>query len=69
MRNPLSAIMQSADGILSSYTADATIPTSSHTWSSFLENTLDAAQTIAQCAQHMRHIVVIIHAGSDLELV
>jgi signal transduction histidine kinase len=45
MRNPLSAIMQSADGILASYTSDVSNPFASHAWSTFLEQTLDAAQT------------------------
>jgi PAS domain-containing protein len=67
MRNPLSAIMQSADGILASYTADVRNPIPSHAWSAFLEQTLDAAQTIAQCAQHMRHIVDDILTISKLD--
>jgi PAS domain-containing protein len=67
MRNPLSAIMQSADGILASYTSDVSSPLSSHAWSAFLEQTLDAAQTIAQCAQHMRHIVDDILTISKLD--
>jgi PAS domain-containing protein len=67
MRNPLSAIMQSADGILASYTSDVSSPLSSHAWSTFLEQTLDAAQTIAQCAQHMRHIVDDILTISKLD--
>jgi PAS domain-containing protein len=56
MRNPLSAIMQSADGILSSYAPEGDTSISPHSWNSFLEQTLDAAQTIVQCAQHMRHV-------------
>lgn len=67
MRNPLSAIMQSADGILSAYTADAQDPPTQNAWSNFLEQTLDAAQTIAQCAQHMRHIVDDILTISKLD--
>ncbi|KAF2832545.1 putative histidine kinase HHK11p [Ophiobolus disseminans] len=67
MRNPLSAILQSADGILSSYTPDLVIPPSPYAWSNFLEQTLDGAQTIAQCAQHMRHIVDDILTISKLD--
>jgi signal transduction histidine kinase len=67
MRNPLSAIMQSADGILASYAAEANVPPSPYAWSVFLEQTLDAAQTIAQCAQHMRHIVDDILTISKLD--
>lgn len=67
MRNPLSAIMQSADGILAAYTFDTHSPPSPFTWSSFLEQTIDAAQTIAQCTQHMRHIVDDILTISKLD--
>jgi signal transduction histidine kinase len=57
MRNPLSAIMQCADGILDLYTAEIGAPSSLGACSAFLEHALDAAQTISQCAMHMRHIV------------
>jgi signal transduction histidine kinase/DNA-binding response OmpR family regulator len=67
MRNPLSAIMQSADGILTAYTFDSHSPPSPFAWSSFLEQTIDAAQTIAQCTQHMRHIVDDILTISKLD--
>lgn len=67
MRNPLSAIMQSADGILNAYASDAHVPPSQNAWAAFLEQTLDAAQTIAQCAQHMRHIVDDILTISKLD--
>ncbi|KAH7093593.1 putative histidine kinase HHK11p [Paraphoma chrysanthemicola] len=67
MRNPLSAIMQSADGILSSYAPEGDTQRSQHSWASFLDQTLDAAQTIAQCAQHMRHIVDDILTISKLD--
>jgi PAS domain-containing protein len=67
MRNPLSAIMQSADGILASYTSEGSVLSSPNTWSAFVEHTLDAAQTIAQCAQHMRHIVDDILTISKLD--
>jgi signal transduction histidine kinase len=67
MRNPLSAIMQCADGILTAYTPHERQPLSPGIWSVFLEQTLDAAQTIAQCAQHMRHIVDDILTISKLD--
>jgi K+-sensing histidine kinase KdpD len=67
MRNPLSAIMQCADGILDSYTAEISVPPSPGPWSTFLEQTLDAAQTISQCAMHMRHIVDDILTISKLD--
>jgi PAS domain-containing protein len=55
MRNPLSAIMQCADGILESCSLpDGASKRSNLTeHESLLEQTLDAALTIAQCAQHM----------------
>jgi PAS domain-containing protein len=66
MRNPLSAIMQCADGILTSYcpTEDELPPT---TYSSLLDQALDAAQTIAQCSQHMKRIVDDILTISKLD--
>ncbi|KAF1941111.1 hypothetical protein EJ02DRAFT_348488 [Clathrospora elynae] len=67
MRNPLSAILQCADGILSSYSHDDDQPPTPGGWHNFLESTLDAAQTIAQCAQHMRHIVDDILTISKLD--
>ncbi|KAJ4373075.1 hypothetical protein N0V83_003366 [Neocucurbitaria cava] len=68
MRNPLSAILQCADGILSSYSSeDDRKPPTPRLWSAFLEQTMDAAQTIAQCAQHMRHIVDDILTISKLD--
>ncbi|KAF2634409.1 hypothetical protein P280DRAFT_463610 [Massarina eburnea CBS 473.64] len=69
MRNPLSAIMQCADGIVTSYPSvdnEFTIP-SPTTYASLLEQTLDAAQTIAQCAQHMKRIVDDILTISKLD--
>ena len=57
MRNPLSCILQCADGILCSYSPSDSQPPTPIAWSNFMEQTLDAAQTIVQCAQHMRHIV------------
>ncbi|KAJ4337071.1 hypothetical protein N0V87_004924 [Didymella glomerata] len=67
MRNPLSAIMQCADGILSSYSFSDGNPPSPTTYFHLLDQTLDSAQTIAQCAQHMRHIVDDILTISKLD--
>lgn len=68
MRNPLSAILQCADGIVSSqWLVEQKMLPTSHPWSNFLEQTMDAAQTIAQCAQHMRHIVDDILTISKLD--
>lgn len=67
MRNPLSAIMQCADGILSSYSFNDGNPPSPRTYFELLDQTLDSAQTIAQCAQHMRHIVDDILTISKLD--
>ncbi|KAF1931150.1 putative histidine kinase HHK11p [Didymella exigua CBS 183.55] len=67
MRNPLSAIMQCADGILSSYSFSDGNPPSPATYFDLLDQTLDSAQTIAQCAQHMRHIVDDILTISKLD--
>ncbi|KAF2654672.1 putative histidine kinase HHK11p, partial [Lophiostoma macrostomum CBS 122681] len=69
MRNPLSAIMQCADGILTSYypaEGELHVP-SPTTYSDLLDQTLDAAQTIAQCTQHMKRIVDDILTISKLD--
>ena len=69
MRNPLSAIMQCADGILTSYPGtdgDFPIP-SPVTYGALLDQTMDAAQTIAQCAEHMKRIVDDILTISKLD--
>ncbi|KAF2106844.1 hypothetical protein BDV96DRAFT_507316 [Lophiotrema nucula] len=69
MRNPLSAIMQCADGIISSYaTPDGHIEVPSPiSYSNLLEQTIDAAQTISQCALHMKRIVDDILTISKLD--
>ncbi|KAF2707813.1 hypothetical protein K504DRAFT_410476 [Pleomassaria siparia CBS 279.74] len=69
MRNPLSAIMQCADGILSSYcTPDGVCDMSSAaSYTTLLEQTLDAAQTISGCAQHMKRIVDDVLTISKLD--
>jgi signal transduction histidine kinase len=70
MRNPLSAIMQCADSITSSYPQEDRQARQNITpdeWSSFIESTLDAAQTIGVCASHMKHIVDDILTISKLD--
>jgi signal transduction histidine kinase/CheY-like chemotaxis protein len=69
MRNPLSAIMQCADGILSSCPrSDNNYPVPSPTtYANLLDQTLDAAQTILGCSQHMKRIVDDILTISKLD--
>ncbi len=58
MRNPLSAIMLSADGIANSiieFRAPRDDPTAAYR--ELLESNLDAAQTIVLCAQHQKRII------------
>ncbi|KAF2502660.1 hypothetical protein BU16DRAFT_16651 [Lophium mytilinum] len=69
MRNPLSAVMQCADGIITSYsgakrTSSSDPPTA---YSGLIDTGLDAAQTIIQCAQHMKRIVDDILTISKLD--
>jgi signal transduction histidine kinase len=70
MRNPLSAIMQCADSITSSYPQEDHQGRQNITpdeWTAFVEATLDAAQTIGVCASHMKHIVDDILTISKLD--
>jgi len=70
MRNPLSAIMQCADSITSSYPQEdyqERQNTTPNEWTDFIESTLDAAQTIGVCASHMKHIVDDILTISKLD--
>ncbi|KAI4632109.1 uncharacterized protein J4E87_001580 [Alternaria ethzedia] len=70
MRNPLSAIMQCADSITSSYPQEdyqERQNTTPNEWTAFIESTLDAAQTIGVCASHMKHIVDDILTISKLD--
>ena len=68
MRNPLSAILQCADEIsttLSQYRANGSSP--SRSVDDLMENSIDAAQTIALCAQHQKRIVDDILTLSKLD--
>ncbi|CAD0110911.1 unnamed protein product [Aureobasidium uvarum] len=70
MRNPLSAILQSADGILTTLENNNRlgISTGSTTFSGdVLETVLDSAQTIILCAQHQGRIVDDILTLSKLD--
>ncbi|KAF2086949.1 hypothetical protein K490DRAFT_43180 [Saccharata proteae CBS 121410] len=68
MRNPLSAIIQCADGIITSHNAhvdsDADMASVYH---KLLESGVDAAQTIVQCSQHMKCIVDDVLTMSKLD--
>ncbi|KAL2062733.1 hypothetical protein VTL71DRAFT_5805 [Oculimacula yallundae] len=58
MRNPLSAIMLSADGIANSIAEFRSLKdTPAPSYRELLENNLDAAQTIVLCAQHQKRII------------
>jgi PAS domain-containing protein len=59
MRNPLSAIMISADDIINSLQSLETVaPHTELQLDEILKNCIDAAQVIAECAQHQKRIVV-----------
>ena len=68
MRNPLSAILQSADDIATSLTTfsneNSALPTPI---SEMFENSIDCAQTITLCAQHQKRIVDDILTLSKLD--
>ena len=56
MRNPLSAILQCADGIVDSLT-DFLSDGHPSMSNELIESNLDAAQTIVLCAQHQKRII------------
>ncbi|KAF2101968.1 hypothetical protein NA57DRAFT_33761, partial [Rhizodiscina lignyota] len=69
MRNPLTAIIQCADDIIRSYnnllgSSEGNAVTVTY---DLLETSLDAAQTIIQCAQHQKRIVDDILTMSKLD--
>lgn len=68
MRNPLSAILQCADEVTTSLT-DYRIhnPSADQIISDLMDNSIDAAQTIALCAQHQKRIVDDILTLSKLD--
>ncbi len=68
MRNPLSAILQCADEITTSLTDyQARNPSSDQPISDLMDNSVDAAQTIALCAQHQKRIVDDVLTLSKLD--
>ncbi|OCL07939.1 hypothetical protein AOQ84DRAFT_294130 [Glonium stellatum] len=71
MRNPLSAIIQSADGILSAFDADQmgsiAFPNQSLAPDHIRAAVVDAAQTIVLCSQHQKRIVDDILTLSKLD--
>ena len=68
MRNPLSAILQSADDITTSLTRFNTVNGSlPKPIAELFENSIDCAQTITLCAQHQKRIVDDILTLSKLD--
>jgi len=70
MRNPLSAIMQSADGILSSLSEMQVTPASGENQGQHaptMDSMVEMAQTIIFCAQHQNRIVNDILTLSKLD--
>lgn len=68
MRNPLSAILQSADSIVSTLSGDAPILNEQIVLSAAIaEDLIDAAQTIILCGQHQKRIVDDILTLSKLD--
>lgn len=66
MRNPLSAILQCADEIVTSLSDAKNLKNSQEFWPLFNDN-VDAAQTIALCAQHQKRIVDDVLTLSKLD--
>lgn len=69
MRNPLSAILQCSDEIVQSLTSAKANENEQHAGidMNLLEETIDAAQTIALCAQHQKRIVDDVLTMSKLD--
>jgi PAS domain S-box-containing protein len=67
MRNPLSAILQCADDILSSLSEYSMTCASSLPLRTVVESCIDAAQTISLCVQHQKSIVDDILTISKLD--
>jgi len=69
MRNPLSAILQSADGILTSMeeSGASTIGNGAKVTPNSMDSIVDAAQTIILCAQHQKRIVDDVLTFSKLD--
>jgi signal transduction histidine kinase len=67
MRNPLSAIIQCADSIISTHKAFGSSTDYHKIYQSILETTIDAAETIVQCSKHMKTIVDDVLTMSKLD--
>ena len=67
MRNPLSAIVQCADGIITSHAAYLSLHTLPPGLHELLDSARESADTIAQCAQHQTRIVDDILTMSKLD--
>ncbi|ETN42893.1 uncharacterized protein HMPREF1541_02051 [Cyphellophora europaea CBS 101466] len=67
MRNPLSAILQSADSITGSLTEMMASGNLAHEQRELLDMTIDSAQTITLCAQHQKRIVDDVLTLSKLD--
>jgi signal transduction histidine kinase/CheY-like chemotaxis protein len=67
MRNPLSAILQCADEISGSLTEFKNNPNGKDIPTNLLESNIDAAQTIALCANHQTRIVSDVLTLSKLD--
>ncbi|KAL6160096.1 hypothetical protein ACJQWK_09571 [Exserohilum turcicum] len=67
MRNPLSAIVQCADSIISTHRSFGESSDYQKVYQSILETTIDAAETIVQCSKHMKTIVDDVLTISKLD--
>ncbi|EUC38034.1 hypothetical protein COCCADRAFT_83786 [Bipolaris zeicola 26-R-13] len=67
MRNPLSAIVQCADSIISTHRAFGESPDYQKVYRNISETTIDAAETIVQCSKHMKTIVDDVLTISKLD--
>ncbi|KAF2664424.1 aerobic respiration control sensor protein-like protein arcB [Microthyrium microscopicum] len=67
MRNPLSAIVQCADGILSSHKEHLKSSDPSGLPQSTIHTAIESAETIVQCSQHMKCIVDDVLTMSKLD--
>ncbi|KAH6866299.1 hypothetical protein BKA58DRAFT_387752 [Alternaria rosae] len=67
MRNPLSAIVQCADSIISAHKSFGKSTDYQKVYQTILETTIDAAETIVQCSKHMKTIVDDVLTMSKLD--
>ncbi|KAL6706669.1 hypothetical protein ACN47E_005211 [Coniothyrium glycines] len=67
MRNPLSAIVQCADSIISMHNEFSDSKDNQIGYQKIIETTIDAAETIVQCSKHMKTIVDDVLTMSKLD--